>query len=310
VSSHPRAENFLADGAAVALAGRLNGLAPPGSREPEALDLALQIEGGSAALATTAGHSRSRAPGAQTTDKHGRVVARFESAMASASHETIPQRTTTLETMIERLEIDPDGAFGHTTFRIGRGRLKLRSTHYGRSQREFEILHASVEHVDFERVDRDASGKVSRRNHRLNVTFATTPPEDRAPLSERADRLCLRSFRDVMRARKHPTVASSFLPHSPLRPSSWCLCCWRPRYAGRHIVLPALAWENKDDPYPGATLGPNHVHIPGFGTVHFGEVYDADQHRVVTLARLALGCPIRGDASALNARSNYGDWPP
>jgi hypothetical protein len=294
----------------VALAGRIEGLAPPDSQEPAAVDIPLQISGGSAAIATTPGRAESLAAGVDTRDPQRRLLARFGSAQAQVSHVRAPERITTARAEVRDFAIGPglDDGFGtseRTVFHVGHALVEATCTHYRRPGPEFDIRQAVLDRVEFERVE-----GTNRQRFRLIVELATSSPNDHlTALGQRGTRLCIRSYRELVRSRRIPEVAASFLPHSPLRPSSFCWCFCTPKQAARHVLRTPLRWDNQRA-YPDSVIGLNYVFIPGFGTVHFGETYDAYDTRVVTLARFQLGCPMSGSGSVAFVRNNGGDYPP
>ncbi len=61
---------------------------------------------------------------------------------------------------------------------------------------------------------------------------------------------------------------------------------------------------------PGVDIQGNRVHIPGIGTLFFGEIIYERNSRRLTLLRFQLGSPTGGEGSAAEVESNGQTWPP
>jgi len=63
---------------------------------------------------------------------------------------------------------------------------------------------------------------------------------------------------------------------------------------------------------PGVTVGssPNEILIPDFGIVALGEMVVYTHERRLTLVRMALGCPTKGDVTLGDVGIDGNNWPP
>lgn len=70
-------------------------------------------------------------------------------------------------------------------------------------------------------------------------------------------------------------------------------------------IVKSITW--KKDPYPGATISGHIVTVPGFGKLLFGELLISDLSRRLTMLRLELGSPQKGDVAFAEVETN-GVW--
>lgn len=71
-------------------------------------------------------------------------------------------------------------------------------------------------------------------------------------------------------------------------------------------IVKGLRWRG--EPFPGSKFVDKHaVHVPGLGTIYFGEISVARQSRRLTMVRAALGSPAGGDFAAVDVQDN-GSW--
>src|SRR5262249_28448752 len=70
-------------------------------------------------------------------------------------------------------------------------------------------------------------------------------------------------------------------------------------------VVKSIRWDGK--PFPGSRIDRNHVKLPGFGRVYFGELLISSECRRLTMIRMALGSDTGGSASGADAQDN-GSW--
>ena len=55
---------------------------------------------------------------------------------------------------------------------------------------------------------------------------------------------------------------------------------------------------------PGMVTEGNRIDFPEFGSIYLGEVFIKDGQRRITMMRLALGCPVRGDVTIADGDGN------
>ena len=70
-------------------------------------------------------------------------------------------------------------------------------------------------------------------------------------------------------------------------------------------IVKSIRWEK--DPFPGATISDHIVRVPGLGKLLFGELLITDVSRRLTMLRLELGCPQKGDMALAEVETN-GVW--
>jgi hypothetical protein len=70
-------------------------------------------------------------------------------------------------------------------------------------------------------------------------------------------------------------------------------------------IVKSIEWANKK--YPGSTITDHVVHVPGFGKLVFGEILISNLSRRLTMLRLELGSPQKGDLAFAEVETN-GIW--
>ena len=70
-------------------------------------------------------------------------------------------------------------------------------------------------------------------------------------------------------------------------------------------VVKSIRWAK--EPYPGAAITDHIVKVPGFGKLLFGELLITDLSRRLTMLRLELGSPQKGDVAFAEVETN-GVW--
>ncbi len=93
---------------------------------------------------------------------------------------------------------------------------------------------------------------------------------------------------------------------SELRMEKWSPGAPSPVFEDRLLLAPLFDAGNRNGyAPPGCEMrGANGIHVPGFGTVYFGEYLISRFSRRLTMLRIELGCPVEGTIVAASGDGN------
>jgi len=153
----------------------------------------------------------------------------------------------------------------------------------------FPVVDAAIEGVEIE-------------GHALKVNLSTAVFQRHDTKSK-----LLRAVEDP---KESDEVGHQLLLHSPIHgvplpPQGRLLQSQSTIYA---TVVKSIDWRDPDKPYPGSKILANHIlWIPEFGKLLFGELLISDLSRRLTMLRLELGSPQKGDVAFAEVETN-GVW--
>ena len=152
----------------------------------------------------------------------------------------------------------------------------------------FPVAEAQIEGVDIDghvlEVDTSATAVFQRHDTKSKLLKAADDPRE----SEVGHQLLLRS----------PLHGVELPPQGRLLQSQSMI------YA---TVVKSIRWKDNKE-YPGSKILANHIlWVPGFGKLLFGELLISDLSRRLTMLRLELGSPQKGDVAMAEVETN-GVW--